>query len=221
MIKVESIEVNVANKGHITNCYIVYDDTSKEAIVIDPGYDFESIKLSIEFLKVNVKYICITHAHGDHIGALEKLQNYTKAKIAISSEDYCILSDMDKNCSNIVNVELQHIDEDNIIIVKDKDILEVGDLKFEIISTPGHTKGSICIYVINSSILFTGDTMFSDCYGRCDLYSGNFEDMVGSIKKLFDRFKNVQIYPGHGEICSIENSKKYIRMLMGIKNIQI
>ena len=81
--------------------------------------------------------------------------------------------------------------------------------------------GSICVYEKNSKVLFTGDTLFADCYGRCDLNSGSFNDMVNSIKLLFNRFSNIVIYPGHGKSVKIEVAKRYVKMLMSMKGVTI
>lgn len=218
MISIEKIEIDVANQGHITNSYLVYDE-NKETILIDPGYNENKIIDVIKSLNVNVRYIIITHAHGDHIGALEKIQKYTNAKIIVHKNDYKALMSEEENYSEMLNVPKQNLTKESIIEIEDGYKLKFSNLKFEIIHTPGHTSGSICIYDMVSNKLFTGDTIFCDCYGRCDLYSGNFSDMVNSIKKIFARFNDITIYPGHNEIVNINSAKKYIKMLFAIKGI--
>lgn len=209
--------------GHITNTYLVYDENQrkKEGILIDPADNAEKIINEIKKNKVNVKYIVVTHAHGDHIGALEEVIRYTKAKVLIHFSDKDSLSDEDKNYSLMLGVKNQSINSENIIEVKDGDKFNILSMKFEIIHTPGHTLGSICIYEKTTSSLFTGDTIFCDCYGRCDLYSGDFSNMVSSLKKLFNRFEDVMIYPGHDKSVKIDSAKRRIRLLVSLKGVTL
>lgn len=220
MINIDRIEVNVAYAGHITNCYLVYDENG-EGIIIDPGYESDKIINEIKSKKCNVKYIILTHAHADHIGALAKVQKYTNAKILVHIKDLEMLLEKQENYSDMLKVEKQNIDEMLVKTVKDTDVIDVGNLKFEIIHTPGHSAGSICIFEVNNYKLFTGDTIFSDSYGRYDLYSGDFNDMVKSLRHIFNRFDNINIYSGHGEITDISKPKRYIKMLMAMKKIKL
>lgn len=209
--------------GHITNTYLVYDECQgkKEGILIDPADNAQKIINEIEKNKVNVKYIVVTHAHGDHIGALEKLIGYTKAKVLIHFSDKEALTNIDNNYSEMLGVEKQHINNEDIIEVKDGDKFTLLSMQFEIIHTPGHTLGSICIYENTTNSLFTGDTVFCDCYGRCDLYSGDFSNMVSSLRKLFNRFEDVMIYPGHDKEVKIDSAKRKIRLLVALKGVTL
>lgn len=219
MISVERIEVDVANRGHYTNCYLIYDE-SKKAILIDPGYDAKQIIEYINKLEIKVEYIVITHAHGDHIGALEEIQKYTKAKIIVHKNDFDALMSKEENYSEMLGVEKQNLNSNDIISVENGYTFKVESLDFEIIHTPGHTSGSICIYEKTEEKLFTGDTIFAEGYGRCDLLSSNFDDMVNSIRMLFKRFdEDVNIYPGHDRIARIFTAERFIRMLMARKGI--
>lgn len=221
MINIEKIEIDVGNKGHLTNTYLIFDSKINEAILFDPADNAAKIIDRIKQLKLNVKYICITHAHGDHFGALEELAEYTKADILIHRNDYFPLIGKEENYSEDLGVKKQSIDRFNIVKIYDGYNFRVGDMNFEVIHTPGHTSGCICVYEKMSNSLFTGDTIFYDCYGRCDLHSANFDDMVTSIRKLFERFDDITIYPGHDKIVNISSAKKYIRMLMAMKNIKL
>lgn len=220
MINIDKIEVNVGYAGHITNCYLVYDENN-DGIVIDPGYEADKIINEIRNKKCNVKYIVITHAHADHMGALKKVQEYTNAKVLVHIKDLEALLDKQENYAEMLNVEKQNISEDVVKTVKDEDLIIAGNLKFEVIHTPGHTAGCICLLEKNGNKLFTGDTIFKDSYGRCDLYSGDFEAMVESLRKVFARFEDIMIYPGHGENVNLIRAKKYIKMLMAMKNRKI
>lgn len=221
MIDIKNIKVDVAGRSHITNSYVIFDDVEKEAVLVDPGFDHEKIISEVIKLGVTIKYIVITHAHGDHMGALKKVYEYAKCKVLVHENDYDMLIGKVENYSVMQGIEKQDLSNCNIEKIKDGFNFKVGVLNFEIIHTPGHTSGGICLLEKTSNSLFTGDTIFYDCYGRCDLVTGNFDDMVGSIKKLFDRFDDIVIYPGHGKSININNAKKYIRLLLKIKDVKI
>lgn len=217
-IIIETIQVDVADRGHVTNCYLVYDKISKYGIVIDPGYNGDEIISEIKRNGVTVEYIILTHCHGDHIGALEDVQKYTNAKVIIHENDLDGLYDDEKNHSASLGVDVQNIDKNCILTVSNDNVFECGDMELEVIHTPGHTSGCICIFERTANVLFTGDTIFMDCYGRTDLKSGSFDQMQASIAKLFKRFKNIEIYPGHDEYGNIEGAKKRINLLLAIKS---
>lgn len=221
MINIENIKVDVAGRGHMTNSYIIYDDVEKEAVLIDPGYDHEKIiKTNVE-LGTKIKYIVLTHAHGDHIGALKEVYEYARCPILVHENDFDMLIGKVESYSKFQGVALQDLTKCQIEKVNDGFNFMVGVLNFEIIHTPGHTSGGICLFEKTSDSLFTGDTIFYDCYGRCDLATANFDEMVSSIKKLFIRFENIIIYPGHGISTNIDKAKKYIKILLKMKDIMI
>ena len=221
MINIEKIKVDVAGRGHITNAYIIYDDVEKEGVLIDPGYEAKKIISTIVNLKVSIKYIVITHGHGDHTGALKEVYEYTKCHVIIHKNDYYMLVGKIENYSRMQGITEQDLSNCEIVKIEDGFNFRVGVLNFEVIHTPGHTSGGICLYEKTSKSLFTGDTIFYDCYGRCDLVTSNFDDMVSSIKKLFNRFEDIMIYPGHGMSINIDKSKKYIRLLLKMKGVTL
>ena len=138
MINIVKIEIDVANQGHITNCYLVYDE-NKEAILIDPAYNSNAIISKIVNLGLTLKYIVITHAHGDHIGALEELVNYAKAKVIINKNDYNMLIGKEENYCDMLFVKQPNLNVDFIIPVEDGYSFNVGSLEFETINTKGHS----------------------------------------------------------------------------------
>lgn len=187
------------------NCYIIHDEETTETAVIDPGGDFPEIKSYIEGNGLKIKYIIITHGHGDHIGALVELKNYSNAPVCIHKEDSEMLKNSRKNYSAEMGGPHVNVSADKLL--EDGDILELGSTKLNIIHTPGHSRGGICIYCEGS--LFSGDTLFACSIGRTDLEGGSFDEIIASIKeKLLVLPEDTAVYPGHGPSSTILIEKK-------------
>jgi glyoxylase-like metal-dependent hydrolase (beta-lactamase superfamily II) len=183
----------------------MYDEKTKETAVIDPGGGFSEIKSYIEANGLKIKYIIITHGHGDHIGALTELKSYSNAPVCIHREDNEMLQNSRKNYSAEMGGMQVNISADRLL--KDGDILELGAVKLNIIHTPGHSRGGICIYCDGS--LFSGDTLFAGSIGRTDLHGGSFDEIIASIKeKLLILPDETAVYPGHGPSSTILTEKK-------------
>ena len=151
----------------LTNSYIVCDEKSKEAMVIDPGGEPERIAEALDILDANLKYIFLTHCHADHIGGISKLKELKGGKILVSREDSEGLYNEEISLAYYINMQNPELEADSR--VDDNDLIHVGDLEFKIISTPGHTKGGLSLYCEKERLLFSGDTMFSGTWGRTDL----------------------------------------------------
>jgi len=193
-----------------TNCYIVYDEKTLETAVIDPGGDFPAIKSYIEANGLNIKYIIITHAHGDHIGALKELKEYSRALVCIHREDNEMLKSKGKNFSGMMGGTAIEMAADKYL--EDGEVLELGDTKLNIIHTPGHSRGGISIYC--DRVLFSGDTLFQNSVGRTDLYGGSMTELVKSIReKLFTLPDDTMVYPGHGPSTTILHEKQENRFV--------
>ena len=188
------------------NCYILGSEATKEVVVIDPGSNGDKIMQLIDEMGLKLKYIINTHAHFDHIGGNAALQSKTGAKIIIHEEDSILLDKLRKQ-ADVFGYEVTPSPPADIL-VKEGDTIEFGDMKLDVIHTPGHTPGGISLKVDN--IIFTGDTLFNNSIGRTDLPGGSFEHIIYSIKeKLFCFDDGVKVYPGHGEDTTIGNEKKY------------
>lgn len=188
-----------------TNCYIIADDATKEAAVIDPADDFPKIKQFIEEHNLKVKYILLTHAHGDHILALPELKEYSKASIGINLGDEDMLNDANINMSG--QFRQPHIEAKSDFHLKDGDELELGSTKVRIIHTPGHTKGGTCI--LFEKELMSGDTLFARGIGRTDLYGGDYDTLMNSITtKLYALPEDTNVHPGHGSSTTILSEKR-------------
>lgn len=181
-----------------TNCYIIEKNDLSSATIIDPGADVDKIVSNISAKKVDS--VILTHGHFDHIMAIDELAKKYNFKLYIHEKDVEMLSDANKNLSELfmpVSFTISH----NYIVYKEGDVLSSSDLSFEVMHTPGHTKGSSCLLTVidNKNILFTGDTLFSGGYGRTDLYGGDFSALVNSMRRLFKLKGTYQCFPGHGE----------------------
>ncbi len=183
-----------------TNCYIVYDEATMEAALIDPATSIDKITAKIEELGVIIKYIILTHAHSDHICALDNAADYTKARVCIGSLEEKALNDSELNlCNYFRNTSPIHKPD---VILNENDTLFLGDNPLKILFTPGHTAGGISIIYDNCAI--TGDTLFYESVGRSDFATGNATDLMNSIKnKLFKLPADTIVYPGHGESTTI------------------
>ncbi|KGG81508.1 beta-lactamase [Caloranaerobacter azorensis H53214] len=182
------------------NCYIIGCEKTGEAAVVDPGGDVDVILEKIEEFGLKVKYIILTHGHGDHIGGIIELKEKTNAKVLIHADDEYMLKDSDLNLSSKMSIKNIEINPDDVL--KDGDIIEIGKYKAYIIHTPGHTKGSICIKLENN--ILTGDTLFAGSIGRTDLPGGSHDSIIKSIKeRLLIYDDDVKIFPGHGPATTI------------------
>ncbi len=179
------------------NCYIVMDEVTSEAVIIDPGADEEIIENLVENMKAKVKFILLTHGHFDHVGAVEYLADKFNAPFYINKKDeeYALKD-------NYVFTKLRKANG----YLKEGDTFTIGNKEVKVIETPGHSKGGVS-FLINDN-LFTGDTLFMGSIGRTDFIGGDFEEIISSIKtKLLPLGDNIKVYPGHGPSSSISYEK--------------
>jgi len=185
---------------YAANCYIIYSEVTRDGIVVDPGGDVDDILSSIRENGLKIKYIVLTHGHGDHIGGVIQLNKVLSVPVMIHEDDREILVDGNKNLSTIMAMGTVEIEPD--ILLKDGDIIEFGDEKAQVLHTPGHTLGGICIKIGDSII--TGDTLFTGSIGRTDLLGGDYDSIINSIKdKLMIYPDDIKVFPGHGAPSTI------------------
>ncbi len=199
-MRVERIPAGI----YAANCYLVYSENTKEGIVIDPGGDADDIMTRINDIGLDIKYIVLTHGHGDHIAGINDLKNFIDAPVAIHKKDEYMLRNGDKNLSSLMAMGTIEVSAD--ILLEDGDEISFGDLIAKVIYTPGHTLGGISLKIGDS--IFTGDTLFAGSIGRTDFAGGSYEDIISSIKnKILIYSDNTIIYPGHGPVTTIEREK--------------
>lgn len=196
-----------------TNCYILGDEKSKEAVVIDPGGDFEEIEKQVEESNLRVKYIVLTHGHFDHTGALAQLKKATGAEVLIHAEDTAMLSPADQNQPFLMESGQDPLPADGTL--KEGDKVQFGQYTLEVLHTPGHTPGGISLLI--DKMIFVGDTLFCGSIGRTDLPGGSFEQLIDSIKrKLLTRGDDCLIYPGHGPASIVGEERRNNPFLTGV-----
>ena len=202
------IECFTPNVRFLSNMYLIY--SGSEAAIIDPSLKYEQLKDLIEEKGLSIRYIFVTHAHFDHILEINDWVENTDAKVTVGYEDSSALSNPELNCYwRFLRKEEGYFGE--FITVDDGDRLKLSDEEIEIISTPGHTKGSITLKADNS--LFVGDLIFAEGnYGRYDLPGGDIYTLALSISKVCDMNEDLTVYPGHGPKTTIKEYKKYRRI---------
>ena len=186
------------------NMYLILDEISKKGVLIDATIALPEI---IQEAKgYDIEYILLTHGHFDHILGLNELKKELGAKAVINKNDV-IVSDNINEFTRMFDLP-DSTPPSYEMFADDDDEIASGNLRFKVITTPGHTEGSVC-YLIDDK-LFSGDTLFMESVGRTDLFGGNHKKLIESIKnKLFKLDDNIEVYPGHGEQTTIKHEKKY------------
>ncbi len=193
-----------------TNCYII-DAGNSEAAVIDPADDGERILAEAQGAGLAIKKILLTHGHFDHTGAASFIKEKTGAPIYIHKADEEMLSDGVKALA-FFTPDRPFVTCSPDTLLGDGDTVTQGDVTFRVISTPGHTAGSVCFLCGGDGgrgVLFSGDTLFKDSIGRTDMYSGSSDTLMRSLDKLRELDGDYDVYPGHGEPTTLAAEKRY------------
>jgi glyoxylase-like metal-dependent hydrolase (beta-lactamase superfamily II) len=196
------------------NCSIIGDETSREAIVVDPGDDIEQIVALIKKHNLQVKQIVITHAHIDHVGGAMKLRAATSAPILLNQNDYALLKMLDMQAAwiGMRNPGTVEIDQS----LEQADTVKAGALSAQVLHTPGHTEGSICLYFPAESKLIAGDTLFAGSIGRTDLPGGSYEKIIYSLHdRVLALPDETIVIPGHGPLTTIGEERESNPFLQG------
>lgn len=190
------LKIDVLSLGdYQTNCYIIRETASKTCCVIDPGYEPERILRYLDQLGLTVEAILLTHGHFDHVGGVAALAAETDCEVYICPEDLKLPPMMTNGRLFYTKTYAQG------------DTLHLSGLDIEVIQTPGHTPGSVCLLV--EEAMFAGDTLFAGSCGRTDLPGGNMSDMRKSLSRLKLLNVNYAVYPGHGGFSTLEEEKRF------------
>ena len=189
------------------NCSVIGDETTHEAMVIDPGDDIEDIVGLIRKHNLKVKQIVITHAHIDHVGGAMKLRTLTSAPILLNQNDTALLKMLDVQATWIGMAAPGDVKIDGELGHGEK--LSAGSLSADVIHTPGHTEGSVCLYFASEKTLVAGDTLFAGSIGRTDLPGGSFEKIMRSLhQRVLALPDDTIVIPGHGPTTSIGEERE-------------
>lgn len=187
------------------NCYLIGCPETKEGAVIDPGAEGEKILAAAREADLKIKYIINTHGHLDHISANGTIKKATGAEVLIHSADASCLTDPKRNLSVMAGASITSPAADRLL--EEGSIIKIGKtITLEVIHTPGHTLGGICLKGENE--VFTGDTLFAGSIGRTDFPGGSYRDLIDAVrKKLFTLDESLKVYPGHGPSSTIGTEK--------------
>lgn len=191
-----------------TNTYVVWEETSRHCMIIDCGVELSTVSDFVYENGLTVKYVVLTHGHFDHAHYVEEYERVFKgAQIVCHEKEKLILLDPDANLSGYLGSRRAY--SCNYTFVKEGDFLALGGksgeecMNFQVLNTPGHTPGCICLYDEKHKIMFTGDTLFKRSYGRTDFKYGNASEMYASLRRLYKMDKDITFYPGHYESSTI------------------
>lgn len=190
-----------------TNCYILYREDSKKAVIFDPADAPEQIEKELTGLGLEPEAVLLTHGHFDHIMAANQLKDRYGVPVIAHEEEAEVAKEPGLNLSSQFGVGYSlQVDR----TVKDGDVLDIAGFTMKVLHTPGHTKGSVCYYLEQEEILFSGDTLFAGSVGRSDFPTGSGATLLRSIKeKLAVLPDNTEIFPGHGEQSDIGYEKTH------------
>src|SRR5690625_442683 len=191
-----------------TNCYVI--SNGEEVLIVDPAAEPEVIFGAVEEINLPVAGILLTHAHYDHIGALDEVQQKYDTDVYMASEEKEWIGDPDLNMSfKRGSMGIEPIESDIDAVILQEGEYSIGSFNFEIFHTPGHSPGSLSFYFKEEQSIFSGDVLFNGGVGRTDLLEGSFDVLMKSIKnKLFQLDDKTTVYPGHGNATSIGKEKQ-------------
>jgi len=212
MMIVKGLEVG----PFMSNCYVVGSEATREGMIIDPGADADRILKIVQAESLNIKIIVATHTHGDHIGALAKIKEATGAVFAVHEAEGSKKSAVSLNrmMGAMMGGSFRAPPQPEKLL-REGDTIEVGDLSFRVIHTPGHSPGGICLY--GHGVLFSGDTLFNLSIGRTDFPGGDYDQLMNSIRgKLMALPDDTRVLCGHMSETTIGFERKHNPFVLGV-----
>lgn len=197
--------VNISSGLMSANSYLLIDEKSMNAAIVDPGGDASGLCRAIAENGVHVSAILLTHGHFDHILALDEIKAYTGAPVYIHELDNVCLSNTAFSLMGMIGRNDTFADAD--VLLHDGDVIDIGESEISVKHTPGHTVGSVC-YITDAGII-SGDTLFYDSIGRTDFPGGDFQTIQSSIRSLYKFDGDTAVYPGHGSPTTIERERNF------------
>jgi len=192
----------------MTNCYIVGDDSTREAVVIDPGGEAEKILREVEKMGVTVTAVVNTHAHVDHIGALKDVKDALGVSVMLHPGELPVLKSASR-MARLFGVTIDDPPEPDRLL-KEGDEIAVGGMSLKVLETPGHSPGGISLVTSDGKVCFAGDSLFAGSIGRTDLPGGDYNTLIQSIKsKLIPLGDDVKVFTGHGPATTIGTERRY------------
>ncbi|QHE52954.1 MBL fold metallo-hydrolase [Pontibacillus sp. HMF3514] len=189
-----------------TNCYLI--EQNKKTLIIDPGGDAEKLIRMIERRELTPKAILLTHAHFDHIGALDEVRDHFNVPVYVHQEEKDWLEDPEKNGSKFFSMVVSPIQARPADHFIDPGNMTIADFTFEVRHTPGHSPGSVSFVFKDGGFVIAGDTLFEGGIGRTDLPGGNHDLLIESIRKeILSLDAEMEVYPGHGGATTVEKEK--------------
>lgn len=203
-----NIEIKMMVLGPVqTNCFFLINEDTKELLIIDPADRAQGIIDWIQSEGLKPVAILLTHGHFDHIMAVEGLRKEYQIPMYASKDEVEVLANPQLNVSTTMGAYVSMKADE---LFADGDVLELAGMKLKVISTPGHTIGSVCFYIEEEKMLISGDTLFEASVGRTDFPTGSSRQLINSIKtRLFILPEDVNVFPGHGEVTSIAYEKTH------------
>lgn len=191
-----------------TNCYLIYHNSLRQAVVVDPADNGAYVLNKCRELNVKPVAVLLTHGHFDHILAVKDICRAFPCKVYAGREEDRLLKDPSLNLSGTMGSEQTCLEAD--VLVKNGDELSLIGFTWKVLETPGHTAGSVCYYVESEQVLLSGDTLFAGSLGRTDLPTGDMQAIVRSIReRLLSLPADTMVYPGHGEATTIGHEQRY------------
>jgi hydroxyacylglutathione hydrolase len=189
------------------NCYILGDEESKEAVVIDPGGNEEDILEALRYHDLHLKLIIDTHGHFDHVDANQPVKEATGAQIAIHALDAHMLTVPSNDALLFTGNRARTSQAD--VLLKEGDVISFGNYHLKVLHTPGHTPGHISLVLENHTLVYVGDLLFAGSIGRTDFPGGSFEALINAVKtKIFPLGDQYTVFPGHGPVTTVGHERK-------------